>query len=123
MALITKQHLYYLNKNLQTLGCDCVFQRCGVNSFNEPTDEMVTVHECKGIFKIKESGFNITVVEAGTIKDNAQTTTILTILYTDDVKMEDVVFINGHKFKIVGMNNVALEDKILYLNLEDDAYD
>lgn len=104
MALITNQHLHIIKTNINRYGVPCSISRSGVNDFGEPTEHAV-IQECKGLFHYGNEHLSVTLTDGGSVQ--TKKVPFVMLIRTQHLKLDDIVKINNHTYKITGINDIG----------------
>lgn len=104
MVLITNQHLHIIETNINRYGVPCSISRSGVNDFGEPTEHAV-IQECKGLFHYGNEHLSVTLTDGGSVQ--TKKVPFVMLIHTQYLKLDDIVKINNHTYKITGINDIG----------------
>ena len=104
MALITNQHLHVIKSNIKRYGVHCYISRNGVNDFGEPTEPAI-IQECKGLFHYGNEHLSVNLTDGGSVQ--TKKVPFVLLIHEKDLKLDDIVKINNHSYKITGINYIG----------------
>lgn len=113
MGIMHQLHL--ISRSIDLRGKACIFYRVEENEFGETEGEQ-KIAECKGLFHSSNGFLNIEIAEAGRVY--AQTKPKLLISYTDKIVKEDVIELEGARYRVIGMDDPGNLHLCLDLSLE-----
>lgn len=118
-ATIRQSEVTKLKHEILTHGESYSFVRDKLDEYQEPTGEQENVATISGLFHVSKGYLTRTVNDANVTHSKGQP--MLMALYDDSsslIKMNDIVTINGKRFKVTGKNNVGEYNIVLDLSLE-----
>ena len=111
---------YKVKRELKRSGIKYEFKRPGKNKFNEPSEEISSVGELKGLYHEQSSSVQITTGD--TTQTRTKKLPMILCLYEDvkslALEVGDVVIINSKTFKVTGIINVQEWNVVADISLE-----
>ena len=98
------QAVYTLSQAIRRYGQDFSVARNKLNAFKEPIGKE-PVGSFRGLYHVSSSYLDINLTEAAKI--STQKRPRLLLLYTDKIKKEDVVQMDGQKYTVTGVDDVG----------------
>lgn len=120
MALITNQHLYIIRNNIKRYGVQCSILRGEKNDFGEPTSPE-KILDCKGLYHDATEHLSVNLTDGGSVQ--AKKVPYLLLIYTDKLQRDDIVIVNNHNYKIIGINDIGNLGMIVDISLGGDIDD
>ena len=112
------QDAYTLSQAIKYHGRAFTVTRPTLNEFNEPAGEE-SVGSFRGLFHISAGYLDITLTEAAKISTRKQPQLLL--LYTDKIRQEDRVELNGKTYIVTGVNDVGNRQLCTELSLREEG--
>lgn len=121
MGVITTQQEHTIERLIKRYGQDCRVTRASTNQYGEPTEDHVTVMECKGLWHWSPGYLDITLKDAGAVQDR-KTPRVL-IPYRSDIRVGDQIAVGGTVYCITGVTDIGNEHLFMDISLGGDADD
>lgn len=121
MGVITTQQEHTIERLIKRYGQDCRVTRASTNQYGEPTEDHVTVMECKGLWHWSPGHLDIALKDAGAVQDR-KTPRVL-IPYRSDIRVGDQIAVGGTVYRITGTTDIGDEHLFQDVSLGGDADD
>lgn len=121
MGVITTQQEHTIERLIKRYGQDCRVTRASTNQYGEPTEDHVTVMECKGLWHWSPGHLDIALKDAGAVQDR-KTPRVL-IPYRSDIRVGDQIAVGGTVYRITGTTDIGNEHLFTDISLGGDVDD
>lgn len=98
------QEAYTLSQAIQRHGRDFTVARVKLNEFKEPAGEE-PVGSFRGLFHVSTGFLDINLAEAGRVSSRKYPQLLL--LYTEDIRKEDLVRLGSRTYVVTGVDDVG----------------
>lgn len=107
-----------LEQNIQRHGVAFTVRRAGRNEFGEPNGKLEVVLSGRGLFHTGNSYFSLSEQEHGAVQTVQQPRLMLLLPVAADLRQNDLVELAGGRYRISGMQDLAVLGIALDVSLE-----